>query len=1492
MQPGSQKSLTTAYKLITHNSKLITQLPLTSSADTKIPLHSLIAMLRREGYEVGTSAMLDLQRIVANINEEDVQSPGDLKYLLGPIICRNKEEQQKFYKLFNEYISTISDEEIAIEPAIEEEKPIKKRLPIWWVIVPVAAAAIAWFIYQAFKENKAVTKGIVEYGFMNSKMIGDTVKLKVEYSDSLNSKDYRTDWQVKGPNKFATSFKNSGEIAVVFDSAGSYTALASTYNKSGSLLKTDSSIVDILCENPPSVSILGSATDSTDGSFTATIDSKNPSDPAYKYHWYVNDAPVQGDSTMTTNLLKANQPNIIRVKVDWPGANLHCSGIDSLTDELNLQPPIQLTVINDPKAPISPTSKYNWSNILLSVSGLLLLPLVTAGLVRWRLKKKKGIPHTEEEAPKPVEKEKDYKGPFTIEFNSQQNKIIPEAGISQLAEVLRKRHTSDVFRLSINKTINSTIRKGGFPVLEYVPRTQPADFLILIDKEFPDGHLTRLFTYVIERLKKEQVHLTVYSFSREPLLLSNENLNHILLPIDKVARLYPETMLLIFSQADAFFRSYDVLLKKWVTEKFKSWNSKLIITPAAKKDWGAKELALYDAGFTVVPADINAHSIISDEINHMIDRQLLKKEIVPELYSSKQFNFSRWRQVASYLKAAVKENNDRFNHVADQNLLEQWLCALAVYPHINWDVTIAIGKAFEEKYSRPGQLVNYTNLLTLSRIQWMNDEQLMDSLRIEMMNHLEEDKQVLARQVILELMKEIEPKISDDSLVKDELQFLGTTNKFLLNANDKISQELTEEELEQFKDYLKNDHVDWALQTYLEGTNTLLKDPANPAQNVGLNEYIKKQEEVGPATKHAEKLKPVRNVKDMLRRIAPAAAFIGIALISYVILSQTGKLKLAGQQLVDVTFDLSGENAQDNLQVNSLSVLVNQKTFPATAAGNGSFIVKRIPVADSTATLQVSVNGGEYRKSFPLKNSRYTYLLIPGSVDSSARNETFDGTWKDSSGLYYLVITQKAKTLIVESYSTEGVKTNEGKGSVTGKNLNFKIDIEYLGTITANVRLADNNTLQGTLLIENDEAGYSDPLSKNRRKESRYSEPITLKRVNGQLPNEINEIWDVNDVFKIVAFYIKPKLFFYADRGRVPAAQVQVVETSTIDPNTYKIILQPSAGMYEVIFVRNVTATSMEWLRCRSNTFKDVASARKATYIGCGEFTRSKVSYAPVARYTAASTNFKIEFPLNNVNLYATEVQKFQVAQKKYASLSEDDKRACTVSISLNGFYKFDRDVQQRQLAIRRSVVGTVFSKAKWLYKPYSGNAFQRDFVEIKFASTIPASIQPDCNRTFRSIKEALSVDPSVVCKLDLSGQSLYNLPKEIYSFTNLQELNVSDNKIPDDEIKNLLSRFPKARIINNSTKLTPSQEKINLKVTQIVAKQLGVNLNEITLKTRLVEDLGADDLDIVELVMEFEKEFNFSMPDAAAKDIKTVEQAVLYIDKATAPKSKSNKYK
>ncbi len=82
-----------------------------------------------------------------------------------------------------------------------------------------------------------------------------------------------------------------------------------------------------------------------------------------------------------------------------------------------------------------------------------------------------------------------------------------------------------------------------------------------------------------------------------------------------------------------------------------------------------------------------------------------------------------------------------------------------------------------------------------------------------------------------------------------------------------------------------------------------------------------------------------------------------------------------------------------------------------------------------------------------------------------------------------------------------------------------------------------------------------------------------------------------------------------------------------------------------------------------------------------------------------------------------------------------------------------------------------------------------------------------------------------------------------------------------------------------NQFKKNKAMSQIEEKVKAIIVDKLGINENEVIPEASFTNDLGADSLDTVELIMEFEKEFNLSIPDEDAEKITTVGEAIDYIN-------------
>jgi acyl carrier protein len=108
----------------------------------------------------------------------------------------------------------------------------------------------------------------------------------------------------------------------------------------------------------------------------------------------------------------------------------------------------------------------------------------------------------------------------------------------------------------------------------------------------------------------------------------------------------------------------------------------------------------------------------------------------------------------------------------------------------------------------------------------------------------------------------------------------------------------------------------------------------------------------------------------------------------------------------------------------------------------------------------------------------------------------------------------------------------------------------------------------------------------------------------------------------------------------------------------------------------------------------------------------------------------------------------------------------------------------------------------------------------------------------------------------------------------------------PEVNAKGETVRNKSASVIKEGQAMSGSPSgSVEERVIDIVCENLGVNKEQVTRQTSFIEDIGADSLDIVELVMELEEEFEITIPDDQAEQIKTVGEAIDYIEREQAKK-------
>ncbi len=580
----------------------------------------LIAFLKKERIEVSPPAAIAIFKVIHKQYESGLNGFAQLKYSITPILSRTRDEQQKIYDLLDRLDRKFEDEFQSFGPELppvlqhadEDEggQSLINRLKLWlrrnWIVVALSLVVIVTLLLIQNGLTKAAPS--LRVMFPGSVVTAQPVQISAALADTTLHTAYRIEWLIADKK-----ISNAWTVQTSFDSSGTYTVNAY-------LLKGDKRIAESIntitvnCEPLPSViirevspetittapnraAIQSSKTQSVTVSNRVGAKRRKSYEPVFgnvgndsvkfQYRWYVNDL-LRGNDKSLSYLKSLDENNTIRLVVALNGT--HCSA-DSLPALFYEKQNITAVRAAGTQSLIIP-SGWNAGNILSSLIFILLIPGIVAGAIYgFQTFRRRAWQRISTSA----KWDKDL--PHTYEFDPAEHVIHREPGMKVVADILRKRQSSLSRRVDVPATIKLSMRSWDLPQLVFEEGSKASEYLVLLDREYPDGHLTQLFAFLCRQLQSDQVNLITYDYYKQPLLLNSQTLQHELIPVERLAALYPGSILIIFGQSIQFVSSRKNTLKPWVNEKFRQWEKKIFITAYAGPDWDKKRTIASAVGF-------------------------------------------------------------------------------------------------------------------------------------------------------------------------------------------------------------------------------------------------------------------------------------------------------------------------------------------------------------------------------------------------------------------------------------------------------------------------------------------------------------------------------------------------------------------------------------------------------------------------------------------------------------------------------------------------------------------------------------------------------------------------------------------------------------------------------------------------------------------------------------------------------------------------------
>ena len=341
-----------------------------------------------------------------------------------------------------------------------------------------------------------------------------------------------------------------------------------------------------------------------------------------------------------------------------------------------------------------------------------------------------------------------------VRFGASPNDFYDPDEVIRIARLLRARQRAGTSQLDLVASIAATVKALGFFTLREKAVSQPTEYLVLIDRTAFRDHQARLFYELARKLYAESVFVTCYFFEGDPrvsflspfesiaavpVVRTPEAQQKLEAEAKKAQRgatledlhdLHAGHRLLIFGECADLVDSVTLQTVDWI-KVFAHWQDRAILTPLPSSLWDAHELAL-SREFVVMPATLKGVELASESF------AIREPVSIPE-------NLRGDRSQPPHRIDSAEDLQELRQYLGEPTF--QWLCACAVHPQLQWDLTMVLGAQF----STNENLFTEDNLLRLFSLPWFRAGAIPDAVRSELVKKLNAGSEMMVRKTIDEL---------------------------------------------------------------------------------------------------------------------------------------------------------------------------------------------------------------------------------------------------------------------------------------------------------------------------------------------------------------------------------------------------------------------------------------------------------------------------------------------------------------------------------------------------------------------------------------------------------------------------------------------------------------------------------------------------------------------------------------------------------------------
>ncbi len=295
---------------------------------------------------------------------------------------------------------------------------------------------------------------------------------------------------------------------------------------------------------------------------------------------------------------------------------------------------------------------------------------------------------------------------------------------------MRKRHTDESRRVDIHKTVHATIENAGMIDFRYKSQFLTKNYLVFIDKTNPLSISTLLNEYLINSLISNEAPIEIFFFSNGSLSCWNDKYKNGI-KFQDIQHKYGDAQIIIFSDGKTFIDIANHTLKSEYSV-LTQWRKRVLLTPIPVSQWGQNEEIL-NQKLRILPASTYGLSQIVETLEAVevkslgiLKKDFLKKEKLITAPSNADSDFLNTLQ-NQLISTKLGRKDDR---------LMQWVAACALPPIPFWDWTLYVGGTLSENGEN---FLNIENLSIISQLKWLREGKIPDDMRSILLKWLEKE---------------------------------------------------------------------------------------------------------------------------------------------------------------------------------------------------------------------------------------------------------------------------------------------------------------------------------------------------------------------------------------------------------------------------------------------------------------------------------------------------------------------------------------------------------------------------------------------------------------------------------------------------------------------------------------------------------------------------------------------------------------------------------